>query len=89
MEDPDIVEIYRAANPFEAHAVANALLAEGINARVVGDFLSGAAGGLPITQITAPCVWVRKEDEAKARHILDQFESEDEDQPEPPDEKPA
>ena len=39
MDDSDIVEIYSAANSIEAYAMANALKAAGIKARVVGDIL--------------------------------------------------
>ena len=44
MDDSEIVEIYSAANSIEAYAMANALKAAGIKARVVGDIL-GIGGG--------------------------------------------
>ncbi len=54
MDDSDIVEIYSAANSIEAYAMANALKAAGIKARVVGDILGMAAGGLAVGVPIAP-----------------------------------
>jgi Putative prokaryotic signal transducing protein len=73
MEDPDIVEIYSAANSIEAYAMANALKAAGIKARVVGDVLGTAAGGLAVGAPIAPRVWIRRQDEAHARGLLKQW----------------
>ncbi len=73
MDDSDIVEIYSAANSIEAYTMANALKAAGIKARVVGDILGTAAGGLAIGVPIAPRVWIRREDEARARELLKQW----------------
>ena len=75
MDNLDIVEIYSAANPIEAHALANALEAAGIKAEVVGDYLG--VGSLPLDRINAnPKIWVRKEDETRARELLKEFKAE-------------
>ena len=71
----NIVEIYSAANPIEAYSMVNTLEAAGIKARVVGDILGAAAGGLAIGTPIAPRIWVRKEDEARARELLEEFEA--------------
>jgi hypothetical protein len=75
MDDSDIVEIYSAANSFEAYAMANALKAAGVKARVVGDILGTAAGGLGFGMPCAPKVWVLKDDEARARELLVQWKA--------------
>jgi hypothetical protein len=72
MDDSNIVEIYSAANSFEAYAMANALKAAGIKARVVGDTLEMGAMGQPI----APRVWVLKDDVARARELLVKWKAE-------------
>ena len=82
MNDSDIVEIYSAANAIEAHTIANALEAAGIKARVVGEYLGMAAGDLPLGQPIAPRIWVRKEDEARARELLVRWQSETKNTPE-------
>lgn len=53
----DVVTVYRTADSLNAHALAAQLVDEGIDARVVGDFLSGAYGGVTgmMTQVE---VWI-------------------------------
>jgi len=48
MDDSDIVEIYSAANSLEAYALANALKADGIEAKVVNEFVQMGVGLLPL-----------------------------------------
>jgi hypothetical protein len=72
VSNPSIVEIYSAANAVEAYAIANALEAAGIKAHVEGEL----SGGFPIGQALNPRVSVRKEDEARAREVLDQLNAE-------------
>jgi len=73
MDDADVVELYSAANSIEAYAMANALKAAGIKARVVGDGLEAAAGGLAVGATIAPRIWIRKDEEARARDLLKQW----------------
>ena len=69
MDTDRIVEIYRAANLIEAHALRNALESSGIEARVIGDVLS-TASGIPPGVETAPRIWVHDTDEHSAREII-------------------
>ncbi len=73
MDDSDIVEIYSASNSIEAYAMANAFKAAGVKARVVGDVLGTAAGGLAVGAPIAPRIWIHREDEAHARELLRQW----------------
>jgi hypothetical protein len=66
--DPDnIVRLATAANPVEAHVWEQALLAEGIKCRVVGDYLDAGIGD--ISGIT-PEIWVHEDDLAAAQEVL-------------------
>ena len=66
--DPDeIVRLATAANPTEAHIWADALKAEGIRCRVVGDYLEASYGDL---SGTLPEIWVRRADVPRAEEIL-------------------
>jgi hypothetical protein len=76
MDGQDVVEVYSAANSVEAYAVANALEEAGIKAQVVGDVSEMWAGGLTLGHPPNPKVWVRKEDEVRARDIVIEWESE-------------
>jgi hypothetical protein len=75
MNDSKIVEIYSAANSFEAYAMTNALKAAGIKARVVGDLLGVGSEAYPIQPI-GPRVWVLQEEEAQARELLKKWHAE-------------
>ena len=63
------VEIYIAANPIAAHRLRLELELHGIDARVVGDLLHGAAGELPLGMASAPAIWVSNRDAERAREI--------------------
>jgi hypothetical protein len=63
----EIVRLTTAPNPALAHVWADALQAEGIRARVVGDYLDASYGNL---SGTLPEVWVRREDVPRAEAIL-------------------
>ncbi|HLJ12108.1 MAG TPA: DUF2007 domain-containing protein [Planctomycetaceae bacterium] len=73
MQDDEIVEVYSAADLAQAYFLRTLLGNEGIEARVVGDKISTGLGLPPVGE-TAPCLWVRKTDEAKARELLAEFE---------------
>ena len=75
MDDSDIVEIYSAANSIEAYAMANALKADGIKAKVVNEFVQMGVGLLPLTEPVTPRVWIRKGDEVRARELLEEYEA--------------
>ncbi len=65
-----IVELCSAANIVEAEDICIVLADEDIPARVVGNLLGNAAGCLPLGETTAPRVWVRQSDAARAREVL-------------------
>lgn len=70
MSDPkDLVSVYKAANVTEAHLVMNLLLDEGIDANVSEENEPLAGLG-----IAAPDVLVRREDEARAQAIIDNYD---------------
>ncbi len=70
----DVVEVYWAADAQDAHAVKAMLLDAGIHADVVGELLVGAIGEIPMGPVTSPRVWVRSEDEARARPLVAEWE---------------
>jgi hypothetical protein len=63
----DIVRLATAPNPVQAHIWADALKAEGIRCKVVGDYLDAGLGDIPGMSSE---VWVHKEDEGRAKKIL-------------------
>jgi hypothetical protein len=65
----DIVRLATATNPAQAHIWREALEAEGISCRVVGDYLDAGIGDVP--GIT-PEVWVHRDDLDRAKTILHQ-----------------
>jgi hypothetical protein len=81
-----LVEICSAGNIVEADCLCEMLEEAGIQARVVGDNLSAAAGCLPLGEATSPRLWVRESDADRARQIVEQWRNEQEDAlPEPPE----
>jgi len=64
----DIVHLAYATNPVEAHIWRQALEAEGIQCRVVGDMLDAGLGDVPGAQ---PEVWVHRNDLDRARSVLE------------------
>jgi Putative prokaryotic signal transducing protein len=65
--DDEVVRLMQATNPADAHIVEQALRAEGISCRVVGDYLDASFGDLPGLQ---PEIWVHRRDLARAEQIL-------------------
>ena len=66
--DPhDVVRLVTAPNPPMAHIWQQALAAEGIQSRVVGDYLDAGIGDVP--GMTAE-LWVHRDDLAAAEAIL-------------------
>jgi hypothetical protein len=66
-EQDDIVKLATAGNPVQAHIWEEALKAEGVRCRVVGDFLDAGLGDIP--GLSAE-LWVRRKDLARAEEIL-------------------
>jgi len=65
-----IVDVYTTANAVEAYALRTVLEDAGIQAKVVGDFLGNAAGGLPLGVAIGPRIWVHGNDARQAREII-------------------
>ncbi len=65
--------VFSARDPVEAHLLRAVLESEGIEAKVMGEFLYLARGGVPFDNHTEPSVWVSDEDLARARGIVEEF----------------
>lgn len=65
--------IYRAENIIDANLVKNALQNAGIGAFVSGEYLTGAAGELPVRNLVT--VMVADEDSEPARSIAAEIDS--------------
>ncbi len=66
--------IYRAANIIDAQLVLDQLLANGLQARATGHYLSGAIGELPPEGIVG--IWLLEAQHVeRARAIIDNFEA--------------
>ena len=61
-------QAYHAANPVDAKLAVDLLASEGIQAHVQGNFLSGAAGELPVGELLR--VWVADADLERAKALL-------------------
>jgi hypothetical protein len=70
-----LVEVYRAKDSVQAHLLRSALEDEGIRAVVEGDLLQGALGEVPVGWSTAPRLLVEESEAAKARALLERWES--------------
>ena len=90
MHPDDIVRLATASNPAEATLWQQALEEEGIQSRVVGDYLEAGIGDVPGIR---PEVWVHRNDAERARKILESHEhppaAPPEANPEPEDEDTA
>jgi hypothetical protein len=67
MHPDDIVRVGTASNPQEAYLWQQALQEEGIQCRVVGDYLDAGVGDVPGIR---PEVWVHRNDLERARALL-------------------
>jgi len=63
----EIVRLVTAPNPAQAHIWEEALQAEGIRCKVVGDFLDAGVGDVP--GLTAE-LWIHRKDLARAEEVL-------------------
>ena len=63
----DVVRLVSAQNPPQAHIWEQALRAEGIECKVVGDYLDAGVGNIPGV---GPEVWVHRDDLAAAEEVL-------------------
>src|SRR5512135_1865185 len=69
-------KVFVARNAPEAHLCVAALQAEGIDAVIQGEGLSGAQGGIPVGAATAPSVWIVNDEDAQtAAMVIARFHS--------------
>lgn len=66
-QSDDIVRIATATTPAQAYIWRDALQAEGISCRVVGDYLDAGIGDISTLR---PEVWVHRDDADRAARIL-------------------
>jgi len=67
-----MLKFYEASDSLEARQLIDALAAHRIEATVLGEYLSGAAGELPA--LNFPWVWlINNDDLSAAQHVLDGF----------------
>lgn len=62
---------YIAADPVDAQMVRGFLEAQGIHAVVKGEFAWSARGETPVTDDTAPAVWVEEDRLGDARRLIE------------------
>ena len=69
-----MIKIYSAADLFDAQFVCDALTDAGMDARVSGGYLTGAAGELPVDSLVS--VWLTEPmHEGRARKVIDDIEA--------------
>jgi len=75
-ETDEVTKVYSTADALSAHALAAHLVDEGIDAHVVGDFLSGAYGGVdgPMTRVE---VWAPAAQRDQAASLIARWLPED------------
>lgn len=73
MHDSAIVELFSAADAADAYAIKNLLEDDQITARVVGDWIQTGVGEIPVGIVTAPRIWVLREDAVRAKQLLTDF----------------
>lgn len=73
MGDNDVVQVYVAQQPQQAHFLCNLLADSGIEARVLGEPLALAG---PPASTQSGVLWVRRQDAERARQILTDWEQE-------------
>ena len=68
-------QVFIAQNPTEAHFVKGMLTTEGIDCFVRGEALFSARGELPLTEETAPSVWITDDSRLRqAQEIITAYE---------------
>jgi hypothetical protein len=67
----DIVRLVTAENPVQAHIWERALQEEGIEAKVVGDYLDAGIGDVPGLK---PEIWVHRSEVTRAEAVLREYE---------------
>ena len=73
-ETSRLVEVYRAANLAQAHAIRAVLEEADIRVAIHGELLQGAVGELPMGWPTSPRVLVAEDDAEAARELIEGME---------------
>lgn len=69
-----MLKLYEAANRVEAQLLKDFMQYRGVETVIIGDYLAGAAGELPVN--IYPEVWVLKDDDlTKAEQLVQEFSS--------------
>lgn len=76
MSASDSILVYRAESPVEAHALVARLADDGIEARVLGESLQGAYGGIRLGGMHLPEVWIAEGDRQAAEPIITAWRAE-------------
>jgi hypothetical protein len=76
VSDSDSILVYTAGNAIEARALAAFLANEGIEARVLGEALQGAFGGIDAGTLDTVELWVSMADRDKAAPLIEQWRQE-------------
>jgi hypothetical protein len=76
VSDSDSILAYEAANSIEARALVAFLANEGVEARVLGEALQGAFGGIEAGTLDTVEVWVSAADRARAEPLIAQWRQE-------------
>ena len=76
VSESDSILAYEAANSIEARALVAFLANEGVEARVLGEALQGAFGGIEAGTLDTVEVWVATADRAKAEPLIEQWRQE-------------
>ncbi len=63
----DIVRLLTANNPTQAHLWETALAEEGIESKVVGDYLDAGIGDIPGLRVE---LWVHRQDAERALNVI-------------------
>jgi hypothetical protein len=67
-------KVFVGRNTMESHFVRGLLEAEGIRAEVLGEMLDVARGDIPFTADSQPAVWVCRDEAARARGVVAEYE---------------
>jgi hypothetical protein len=73
MTDDHIVEVYAAADSFEAERLREHLADAGIQTTIVGDEINHVAGSMPYGGIASPRLWVHERDKDAAAELIEEW----------------
>ncbi len=77
MNNDEIIEVYCGKNEPDVRVVESALIAAGVDCRVVGQYLAGAIGEIPAGIASSPSIWVASSQVEAAREVIRDLEMPD------------